>query len=443
VLILILVAAQFIYKKSKGPGGGAGAQQTSRAMPPMVDEEAAAAELQGKDLEAEALKGFEYDGSNDHAQLVDIMELNNVPSSESVPLLPAAPASGGAGGGAGDITAASGVLLGGGGAAAAAEAGAAAGAGAGAASASGAAGGGGGGAAGAGTDGAGEAAGLASTGASGVAIASFAAGAGGALGCGTGAGVAAGAGIAVAGAVIVGAGGGPKEEEIRWDIEALIRHLMPEELDNIDEMLNQFKGREADLKRTLEAMQEKSPAVQNPAPVPAPRSAVTLRSIPSMRTSASLARNSRSANPAPRVSEPPSILVPVEDEDLGKQLFTDDDPDDDPMEMSTGPKQRWMSGTDGDLPLWDAMDAQSVSGSIAVGNSASKQQGLAGVVTHGISFLNKTPDAGFGGRMYDSQRDSANRVDASSVSGSASISSKGSYDADESVCEVTSPLDDR
>ena len=42
----------------------------------------------------------------------------------------------------------------------------------------------------------------------------------------------------------------------RAEIEALIREVVPDEIDNIDEMLTQFKGREQDLINTLRTMQD-------------------------------------------------------------------------------------------------------------------------------------------------------------------------------------------
>ena len=47
-------------------------------------------------------------------------------------------------------------------------------------------------------------------------------------------------------------------EEIRAEVEALVRRVVPEEADNIDEMLTQFKGREEELVETLRRMQERA-----------------------------------------------------------------------------------------------------------------------------------------------------------------------------------------
>lgn len=48
------------------------------------------------------------------------------------------------------------------------------------------------------------------------------------------------------------------QAEIRAEVEALVRRVVPEEADNIDEMLAQFKGREEELVETLRRMQERA-----------------------------------------------------------------------------------------------------------------------------------------------------------------------------------------
>ncbi|KAL7536536.1 hypothetical protein ACHAXR_010492 [Thalassiosira sp. AJA248-18] len=48
------------------------------------------------------------------------------------------------------------------------------------------------------------------------------------------------------------------QEEIRAEVEALVRRVVPEEADNIDEMMTQFKGREEELVETLRRMQERA-----------------------------------------------------------------------------------------------------------------------------------------------------------------------------------------
>jgi hypothetical protein len=51
-----------------------------------------------------------------------------------------------------------------------------------------------------------------------------------------------------------------KRAEIREEVEALVRRVVPEEIDNIDEMMNQFQGREEELVETLRTMQERAVA---------------------------------------------------------------------------------------------------------------------------------------------------------------------------------------
>jgi len=49
-----------------------------------------------------------------------------------------------------------------------------------------------------------------------------------------------------------------RKEEIRAEVEALVRLVVPDEIENIDTMMAQFKGREEELLQTLRTMQERS-----------------------------------------------------------------------------------------------------------------------------------------------------------------------------------------
>jgi len=52
-------------------------------------------------------------------------------------------------------------------------------------------------------------------------------------------------------------GGSPREDtDVRTEVETLVRQVVPDEIDNIDEMLTQYKGREQDLINTLRTMQD-------------------------------------------------------------------------------------------------------------------------------------------------------------------------------------------
>lgn len=51
-----------------------------------------------------------------------------------------------------------------------------------------------------------------------------------------------------------------KLNEIRDEVEALVNAVVPEEADNVDEMMTQFKGREEELVETLRSMQERQVA---------------------------------------------------------------------------------------------------------------------------------------------------------------------------------------
>jgi hypothetical protein len=49
-----------------------------------------------------------------------------------------------------------------------------------------------------------------------------------------------------------------RRAEIRAEVEALVRRVVPEEINNVDEMMDQFKGREEELVETLRTMQERA-----------------------------------------------------------------------------------------------------------------------------------------------------------------------------------------
>lgn len=53
-----------------------------------------------------------------------------------------------------------------------------------------------------------------------------------------------------------------RRAEVRAEVEALVRRVVPEEIDNVDEMMNQFKGREDELVETLRTMQERAIALK-------------------------------------------------------------------------------------------------------------------------------------------------------------------------------------
>ncbi len=53
-----------------------------------------------------------------------------------------------------------------------------------------------------------------------------------------------------------------KRAEIRAEVEALVRRVVPDEIENVDEMMSQFQGREEELLETLRTMQERSIAAR-------------------------------------------------------------------------------------------------------------------------------------------------------------------------------------
>lgn len=53
-----------------------------------------------------------------------------------------------------------------------------------------------------------------------------------------------------------------KRAELRAEVESLVRRVVPDEIDNVDEMMTQFRGREEELVETLRTMQERSIAAR-------------------------------------------------------------------------------------------------------------------------------------------------------------------------------------
>jgi hypothetical protein len=53
-----------------------------------------------------------------------------------------------------------------------------------------------------------------------------------------------------------------KRAELRAEVESLVRRVVPDEIDNVDEMMVQFRGREEELVETLRTMQERSIAAR-------------------------------------------------------------------------------------------------------------------------------------------------------------------------------------
>jgi hypothetical protein len=77
-----------------------------------------------------------------------------------------------------------------------------------------------------------------------------------------------------------------KREELRSQVEELVRRVVPEEIENVDEMMLQFRGREEELVETLRTMQERAVAqkarqgAQKAAKIVAKRSVTEARSAP-------------------------------------------------------------------------------------------------------------------------------------------------------------------
>ncbi|KAL7463177.1 hypothetical protein ACHAXS_003556, partial [Conticribra weissflogii] len=102
---------------------------------------------------------------------------------------------------------------------------------------------------------------------------------------------------------------GRSQAEIRAEVEALVRRVVPEEADNVDEMLTQFKGREEELVETLRRMQERAIAsrarlaVQKSAKLEARARAVSPGPGSLQRGSASIGSGSFAGSATSRKSE--------------------------------------------------------------------------------------------------------------------------------------------
>ena len=77
-----------------------------------------------------------------------------------------------------------------------------------------------------------------------------------------------------------------RREEIRTEVEALVRRVVPDEIDNVDEMMKQFRGREEELVETLRTMQERSVAQRARAAVHKSAKIQARRSVKQKRAAA-------------------------------------------------------------------------------------------------------------------------------------------------------------
>ena len=59
-----------------------------------------------------------------------------------------------------------------------------------------------------------------------------------------------------------------RNQDVRAEVEALVRLVVPEEIDTIDAMLDQFKGREDELLATLRTIQPRNVAFRTRAALP-------------------------------------------------------------------------------------------------------------------------------------------------------------------------------
>ena len=121
-----------------------------------------------------------------------------------------------------------------------------------------------------------------------------------------------------------------QRKEIRAEVEALVRRVVPEEIDNVDEMMNQFKGREEELVETLRTMQERAIAQKarsaghKTAKLEA-RKNVKRGVVPGAPPSASTRLQQAESQPPTRELSPPPVgvqAVPVKSESEEKEQPT-------------------------------------------------------------------------------------------------------------------------
>lgn len=128
-----------------------------------------------------------------------------------------------------------------------------------------------------------------------------------------------------------------KREELRAQVEELVRRVVPEEIENVDEMMLQFRGREEELVETLRTMQERAVAqkarqgAQKAAKIDAKRSITEARSAPTS-TLASASADSKSVDES---EESPQYL-PTNVQSLGAGQMKDKKPSAKPKATSLG-----------------------------------------------------------------------------------------------------------
>ena len=122
-----------------------------------------------------------------------------------------------------------------------------------------------------------------------------------------------------------------KREELRSQVEELVRRVVPEEIENVDEMMLQFRGREEELVETLRTMQERAVAqkarqgAQKAAKIDAKRSVVEARSAPASALASASADRIADSNTVDE-SEESSSYLPTNVQSLGAGQVTDKKP---------------------------------------------------------------------------------------------------------------------
>ena len=97
----------------------------------------------------------------------------------------------------------------------------------------------------------------------------------------------------------------------------MVRRVVPDEIDNVDEMMKQFRGREEELVETLRTMQERSVAQRARAAVHKSAKIQARRSVQEKRAAAAaagvaacMAMSKSQSDEAHPISRPPSLPPP-------------------------------------------------------------------------------------------------------------------------------------
>ena len=230
-----------------------------------------------------------------------------------------------------------------------------------------------------------------------------------------------------------------RKEEIRAEVVALVRLVVPEEVDNIDTMLTQFRGREEELLQTLRTMQERSVSVRARAAVhkskgrPPPRReqgpgyrrdgaySIDSRQTGDSETSRGSAAGS-AAIAAASIPRPATGRVPIHPPPVPTHELTEASEESSPESQSKRPRGRNLQSTS----VGSEGNLGSPEGSTSASRSASKSESESGSGSASESRSTSESGSGSEDETSDGSSGSASRSDSASGSESGSTSASGS-----------------